>query len=238
MKYLWSYGRVLAEFWLREFTASEARDALDEPRVALLLHRMCERGLLERVARGVYRAVHPTVLALEWAGLKWRNRVQAEYRPLLEFVLARLVEGFREMLISVVLFGSVARGEGRAESDLDLLVVVRDLPKRYSDRLRLFNEAVRGVEELRLRLWEEKRIYPLVDPIILTPEEASETHPFYLDMVDCCVVMFDRGGFMRKKLRELRARLSQLGARRVTLPDGRWYWELKPGVERGEVVEL
>ena len=239
MKYYQAYGKILAELWLREFSTEEARKIIGEPNLSLLLHRMCEKGLLERVARGVFRAIHPTVLALEWAGMEWRSKIpQKEYRQLMEFILARLIENFQEKLVSIVLFGSIARGEGKSESDLDLLVVIKDLPERYSDRLRLFNEAVKGIEKLRLKLWEEKGLYPLIDPIILTPEDASTSHPFYLDMVDGCVLIFDRGKFMEKKLEKLRKRLKELEARKVLLADGKWYWELKPEVERGEVIEL
>lgn len=156
----------------------------------------------------------------------------------MEFVAARLLGAFQEKLVSIVLFGSVAEGRARRESDVDLLIVAEGLPSRYSDRLRAFNEAVRGLEELRLELWREDGTFPLVDPIILTPEEASASHPFYLDMAERSVVVFDRGGFMEKKLEGLRRRLKELQARKVVLASGKWYWELKPEVRRGEVVEL
>lgn len=41
-------------------------------------------------------------------------------------------------LVSVVLFGSVARGEARPDSDIDLIVVVSELPPgRFARRKRL-----------------------------------------------------------------------------------------------------
>jgi len=233
------YGKILAELWLREFTLEDARKIIKKSNLSLLLHRMCEKGLLERISRGVFRAIHPTVLALQWAGMDWREKIpQKEYRRIMEFVVARLIENFQDKLVSIVLFGSIARGEGKGESDIDLLIVIKDLPERYSERLKLFNEAVNGIGRLRLELWEKKRVYPLIDPIILTPEEASTNHPFYLDMVDGSILIFDRGNFMERKLEKLRNRLKELKARKVTLADGRWYWELKPEVKKGEVIEL
>jgi hypothetical protein len=234
-----AYGTLLAAFGFHTFKARDAAALLKLEGVNVLLHRLCEGGYLERVSRGVFRVVHPIALALEWSGYDWRERIrQREYLPLLELVVARLIEGLGGSLHSLVLFGSIAKGEARAESDLDLLIVSEDLPMRYSDRLKLFRELTRGVEGARMRLWRERGLYPLIDAILLTPEEASLSHPFYLDMMEEAVIVFDRDGFMEKKLEKLRERLKELGARRIQLLDGTWYWELKPTIKPGEVIEL
>ena len=39
-------------------------------------------------------------------------------------------------------------------------------------------------------------------------------------------------------LERLRARLEELGSRRIELDDGTWYWDLKPDLRPGEVVTL
>ncbi len=239
MKSFTAYGKILSEFWLREFNIDEAKRILKTTNLSLLLHRMCEKGFLMRISRGVFRAIHPTILALQWAGMNWREEIlQKEYHSIIEFIVARLIESFQDKLISIVLFGSIAQGRGKRESDIDLLIVIEGLPERYSDRLKLFNEAVRGIETLRLELWEKRGIYPLIDPIILTPEDASTNHPFYLDMVDGSILIFDRRRFMEKRLEELKNKLKELKARKVLLADGKWYWELKPEVKKGEVIEL
>lgn len=116
--------------------------------------------------------------------------------------------------------------------------MVRGLPESYLDRAKLIGKAMEGVEKVRLKLWRERGLYAPVDFILLTPDEAEVTQPFYLDMIEDSVILLDRGGFLRRKLEELRAKLVELGARRVELADGRWYWELKPGIKKGEVLEL
>jgi hypothetical protein len=51
-------------------------------------------------------------------------------------------------------------------------------------------------------------------------------------------ILYDRGGFMANVFGEIRKRLVELGANRYELPDGSWYWILKPEVKEGEVFEI
>jgi len=53
-----------------------------------------------------------------------RSTVQALIAKLVE----RLKEEFGDNLVSVVLYGSVARGDYRPDSDIDLLLVLRGAP--------------------------------------------------------------------------------------------------------------
>ncbi len=49
-----------------------------------------------------------------------------DVRPLTDRFVAALRNEFGERLLGVALYGSVARGEARSESDMDLLVVHED----------------------------------------------------------------------------------------------------------------
>ena len=234
-----AYSRLLLRFGINDFRVTDASRELNIEKPYLLVHRLCRAGYLVKVSRGVFRAVHPVVLALEWAGYRWRDRiVQKEYLPFLEILVAKLVEGFWGRLVSLIIFGSLAAGRAKAKSDVDLLIVAEGLPEKYSDRLRLWRRAVSGLEAERLRLWRERGIYPLIDPILLTPEEAGRIQPFYLDLLDTSIIVYDRGGFMQGVLERLRARVRELGSIKVELPDGSWYWVVKPDASLGEVINV
>jgi uncharacterized protein len=148
----------------------------------------------------------------------------AEKRALAERFAALLAKHLGERLVSVVLYGSVARGEATAESDVDLFVVARDLP---------------GVLE-RYGVWEAVDAAlgcPNLSVILRTPEEARHTRPLYLDMTEDAVLLVDRGGFFQSVLDRLRARMRELGSVRRRW-NGFVYWELKPGMKLGEDIEL
>ncbi|MBI4264920.1 MAG: nucleotidyltransferase domain-containing protein [Acidobacteria bacterium] len=135
-------------------------------------------------------------------------------------------------LVSLVLFGSVARGTADASSDIDLLIVAGGFPKSLAERRRpLLTEwrrvrVVRGVDEVEWNL------------VTKTPDEARYHSPLYLDMVEDAILLFDRDGFFARVLDAMRARMRALGSRRVFLADGSWYWDLKPDFRFGEVVEI
>jgi hypothetical protein len=70
--------------------------------------------------------------------------------------------------------------------------------------------------------------------VVKSPEEARYHSPLYLDIVEDGILILDRGGLVAAVLAAMRA----LGSRRVHLPDGSWYWDLKPDFRFGEVVEI
>jgi predicted nucleotidyltransferase len=150
---------------------------------------------------------------------------------------ARLLEEeLRENLVAVVLFGSVARGEATAGSDIDLLVVCETLPAGRFARLRELERVdARFEDELRRLLAEG--IDTRVVPLLKTRQEAVRVVPLYLDMVEDGCLLVDRGGFFAEVLAGLRARLRALGAERRRRGQVR-YWVLKPDFRPGETIEL
>jgi len=64
-------------------------------------------------------------------------QLSATERTLLERFAAQAKEVLRDNLVSIILFGSRARGEARPDSDVDLLLAVKDL-----------NRASQGLDDL------------------------------------------------------------------------------------------
>jgi hypothetical protein len=76
-----------------------------------------------------------------------------------------------------------------------------------------------------------------LSPVFKTPDEVERGSPLFLDMVEDARLLYDPEQFLAGYLDQLRARLQQLGARRVRLGNA-WYWDLKPDLKPGEVFSL
>ncbi|MEM2564604.1 MAG: nucleotidyltransferase domain-containing protein [Candidatus Bathyarchaeia archaeon] len=147
-----------------------------------------------------------------------------------------LHKSLRDNLVSVVVYGSVARGSARKDSDIDILIVAENLPKSRMERQRMFLEIESSLEPLINELWD-RGFYVDFSPLILSREEASKIRPIYLDMVEDAIILYDKEGFFGNILERLKRRLKELGARREWIGN-KWYWILKPNIKFGEVVEI
>lgn len=147
-----------------------------------------------------------------------------------------LRDAFGPRLVSVVLFGSVARGEARPDSDIDLLVVVEDLADGRFARLRSLEPVDRAFQPDLVRL-RAAGLTPQVVPVLKSRVEAATIVPLYLDLVEDGRLLYDRDGFFRSVLDRLVASMRRLGSERRVRGSVR-YWVLKPDLKPGEVFEL
>ena len=158
--------------------------------------------------------------------------LQEPFRSALVVATDAWITDLGGQLVSIVLFGSVARRQAHAASDIDLVLVADGLPRRLADRRRVFLDS-----------WERARTSRELPPvqwnlIVKSMAEARARSPLYLDIVEDGILILDRGRFFEDVLAGMRARMRELGSRRVFLDDGSWYWDLKPDFQFGEVVEI
>ncbi len=143
---------------------------------------------------------------------------------------------FGDKLISVVVYGSVARGEARRDSDIDLLIVIEELPKSRFERLSIYMKAEEKLNQLLDKLLDEGYAIT-ISPILKSRKEAEIISPLYLDMVEDAVIVYDKNQFFENILKKLRRRLEELGAERVWIGK-KWYWRLKKNYRFGEVIKI
>lgn len=139
-------------------------------------------------------------------------------------------------LTSVVLYGSVARGEAAPGSDIDLLVICRQLPGGLFSRHQVLEPVRERIRPLLDALWAQGCCSDLSE-VIKTEQEALHTVPPYLDMTEDALLLYDQGGFFASILQRLKDRLKALGAQHKRMGRVR-YWDLKPDFQPGEVIEL
>jgi len=141
-----------------------------------------------------------------------------------------------ENLVSVVLYGSVARSECLEDSDVDLLVIAEEFPQSRLARTRLLWRQKEALRDEILSL-EKRGYHTRLACISKTREEAKYHSPLYLDMTEDAIILYDRGAFFQGVLDEMKARMREYGSRRIWL-EGGWYWDLKPDYKYGDIIEI
>ncbi|MBI3393701.1 MAG: nucleotidyltransferase domain-containing protein [Nitrospirae bacterium] len=162
--------------------------------------------------------------------------LKEKFKALEDVLLAETERCYGERLVSLVLFGSAARGTQRFDSDVDFLIVARDLPRGRLKRVREFQAVDERLGPFLGKL-RGSGINTGLSPVFKAPEEAEEGSPLFLDMVEDAKILFDRDGFFARRLERLRERLKALGAKRIWRGNA-WYWDLKPDYKPGDVIEL
>lgn len=170
-----------------------------------------------------------------------KNRISdktVEY--LVNRYISLLKDSFKEKLLSVAVFGSVARGTAIfPQSDIDVLIVLEGAEKlSFGERFKSLTD----VEEKLSKTEEYSRFKntfgssPSIQEIILAPVELKAHPPVLLDLTTDVLIIYDTG-ILKEELIKLKKRLKELGARRVIRKDS-WFWILKPDLKLGEAVEI
>jgi len=112
------------------------------------------------------------------------------YREVLERYVKRVLKD--ERVVGLILYGSLARGLEKPfpESDIDLIVVARELPEDLFER--------------RLMATRIKRGESLVEDLWMTPEEL-------IDALEDGIVIYDKLGVVSEARRLLRTLFRRIG---------------------------
>lgn len=206
-----------------------------EPYCKVVLSRLARAGYLQveregRLRRYVLKEPLEVILQVGGFSHSIEQIHQPLYKPLLTKVLLALLRTLGTSLISVVLYGSVARGTSGPESDLDILIILKDDGSSFGDRLHRLRNVDAEIDGERLRLYQQHGYSSSIQFYPLTQSEVSQDRPLFLDMIFDSVILYDRDNFMLKRLDRLRSDLERTGVRKVELPNGRWFWMLKPAI--------
>jgi predicted nucleotidyltransferase len=158
------------------------------------------------------------------------------YEAILTAVLDATREQYGPRLIALAVYGSVGRGTMREDSDVDLLLVARTLPRGRFERVQEWSSVEDRVAPL-LRPAGPGAAPIELSPVFRTPEELAAGGLLYLDMTEDARILHDPEGVLAGFLERFRVRLARLGSRRIWRGNA-WYWDLKPDYKPGEVFEI
>jgi len=163
----------------------------------------------------------------------------AVWEGFLEKIREASLSFYGENLLAAVIFGSAARGDFQRGSDLDLLIVLREskdsMGKRIDEFMRTEWEIRRSLEYAMAKV---QGLPHRIEPVIFDLEEFQKHPSLLLDLTTDAKILIDKGDVFSREMDVLRRRLQEIGAKKVLLEGGRWYWFLKPDIRWGEKVVL
>ncbi len=164
-----------------------------------------------------------------------RPELNAGLHDLAKRYAAEAAKALGDRLVSIALYGSVARKEAGPGSDIDLFVVLEEAPSGMLARRRLLDPVRESLTPELEGLWRQG-IYADFVEVIRTRNEARQFHPLYLDMSQEAILLYDRDKFLENLLATVRELLKKGGAERKTI--GRFrYWDLLRSSIPEEIVE-
>lgn len=136
-----------------------------------------------------------------------------------ENILKRIVDRIRDKLgedvLSIVLFGSITRGDFTESSDIDVLVIARNLPDDWRDR-----------DEILLELAEIRSDHIRPVHITLTDEyemnaSIDQGAPLVFGLHDANRVIFGRDRFFEKLMGQFEDNMKRWGVKKIG--NGEWF---------------
>jgi len=134
---------------------------------------------------------------------------------ILKPIVDRIRDKLGEDVLSIVLFGSMTRGDFTASFDIDVLVIARNLPDDW-----------RGRDKILLELSEIRSDHRRPVHITLTDEYAMNASidqgaPLVFGLHDANRVIFGRDGFFEKLMEQFENNMKQWGVRKIG--NGGWF---------------
>lgn len=151
-----------------------------------------------------------------------------DYQELISLFLSKL-KFLETKVVSVILFGSVSRGEAKGSSDIDIFVVFDQ--EKISKKV-LAENLVKIVKDLRIsreyKSLVKKNIFPEIYHFLISKKSIEkEILWVFLDAVDHGKILMDKSDFSHNIFRKLKEEILASNSRRSVLPNGKWCWLLK-----------
>jgi len=225
-----AYAKMYNEFHTNLFTFNDAKKILgyNESKVKIILSRLHDKGILmifERKRPRIYRLISSeNFLLLASDKIRKLNIRQERYLQL-------IYDCFRSLnrivnLESLILYGSIARGDAKANSDLDLLVVSDDFHGSIGSRIEFLLMNIKPMLRDELNFLRRHGYNVFLSFYPLRCNEIYRFPIFLLDLIDDAKIIYDKNNFFEKFLLEFKLKIMGMNARKIKSKHG-WIWILR-----------
>jgi len=165
------------------------------------------------------------------------DRVSYIFRDYLYNFVKLMKENYEEGLLSIILFGSVARGKWNNESDIDLFIIFTNKSSLRTTISKRLTKIISDYErKSKLRNSKGDRLFSTIQDITLVLKDLHTFRTIFYDIAMDGIILFDRNQTGFQFLKKIKKRIEEKGLRRIFIKENDYYWERK--VKFGEIIEL
>ena len=148
-----------------------------------------------------------------------------------------LKEELKEDLISLILYGSVARVTWNRESDIDILLIISNkFFKQFNEQkiseitIKFYNKCREG------NLYNEYKNHS-IQILTLSINDLEKFRTLFYDLAVDGIIIYDTNNIGLELLIRYKKRIEKTVLKRIFLDKNNFYWERKD-IEFGEIIEL
>ncbi|NVM36527.1 MAG: nucleotidyltransferase domain-containing protein [Candidatus Lokiarchaeota archaeon] len=165
------------------------------------------------------------------------DRVSYIFRDYLYNFVRLLKDNYNEDLLSIILFGSVARGKWNIESDIDLFIIFSNKSSIRTDINNQLTKIISDYErKSKLKNSKGERLFSTIQDISLLIKDLHTFRTIFYDIAMDGIILFDKNQTGSHFLKKIKKRIEEKGLKRVFIKENDYYWERN--VKFGEIIEL
>lgn len=166
------------------------------------------------------------------------DRVPYLFRDYLYDFVDLLKLKFKDELLSIILFGSIARGKWTYESDIDIFILFSNKNSKNLNYTQKLTEMIFDYEKSTDLINEKgKKLYCSIQDLSLQLKDLDNFRTLFYDIVMDGIILFDRNQIGFQFFEIIKKKISEKGLKRVYINEADFYWERKE-IKFGEIIEL
>jgi len=143
----------------------------------------------------------------------------------------------KDDLISLILYGSIARETWHKESDIDLLLILSDdFFKKYND-YKISELIIDFYDKNRKNNLYKKYEFHTLQILSLSIEDLRKFRTLFYDIAIDGIILFDTKEVGLSLIEKYQKRIEEKALRRVYINENDFYWK-RNDIKFGEIIEL
>jgi predicted nucleotidyltransferase len=140
-------------------------------------------------------------------------------------------------ILSIILYGSIARNTWNEESDVDLLLILNNTFFETHSKDDISNLIIDFYNQIREEKGYDKYKFHPIQVLSLNKSELKKFRTLFYDIAMDGIRLWDKNEIGLEFMKQIKNRIKEKGLQRVFVDEDDFYWKRRE-VKFGEIIEL